>query len=137
MSIKIRPFGPDDVNFIMDFWLRTYYSKLTGYKPSSKVFFSCHQKQIEKLNSSGLINCQIACLPEDENVILGFAVFGGDYTLHYVGVKESFKRLGVCKHLLRSIYKDRSEVTVSHWTKDIQYIQKIYKVNYNPYKFYQ
>jgi hypothetical protein len=121
----------------MDFWLRSYYANMTGFKPNSRIFFPLHQRQIEKLYKDESIICQVACLPDDEDVILGFAVFGNDYTLHYVGVKETFKNLGVCKELLKSIFKDRAEITVSHWTKDIKHIQKLYKVNYNPYRFYQ
>lgn len=137
MSLKIRPMKESDTNFILDFWLRSHYKSMTGYKPSSKVFFQNHQKQIEKLHESQSIICQVACLPDDEDVILGFAVFGTDYTLHYVGVKETFKKLGIAKKLLKSFFKDRSEITVSHWGKDIKHIQKIYRVNYNPYRFYQ
>jgi len=137
VKINIRDFKPEDTNLVMDMWLRSYYANMTGYREDGKVFFSNHQKQIEKLNSEEKLVCQVACSSEDEDIIFGFAVFGTDYTLHYVAVKETFKRLGVASLLLKSFYKDRREVTVSHWTKDVNHIKKIYKVNYNRYRFFQ
>ena len=137
MNVKIRPFRPEDTNLVMDTWLRSFFANQSGYREDSKIFFSHHQKQIEKLNNEGKIICQVACLPDDEDIILGFAVFGLDYTLHYIAVKETFKRLGVAKMLLKSFFKDRSEITVSHWTKDVQHIKKVYKVIYNRYRFFQ
>jgi ribosomal protein S18 acetylase RimI-like enzyme len=118
-------------------WLRSYYSNMTGYKEKSSVFFSNHQKIIEKKYNDGEIVCLVACLNEDPDIILGFAVFGTDYTLHYIAVKSPYRKLGVAKALLKSFYKDRTEITVSHWTGDIKHIQKLYKVNYNRYKFFQ
>ena len=137
MNIKIRDFKQEDVSFVLDFWLKNYYKFGTGYKPSWTIFFKYHQAQIIKLNSEGKLICQIACLPDDEDVILGFAVYGVDYSLHYIGVKESFKRLGIAKTLLKKFFKDRSEITVSHWTKDLQKLESLYKLKYNPYRFYQ
>ena len=137
MNIKIRGFKPEDINFILDSWLKSYFKNQTGYKEDGKVFFSSHQKQIEKLFNDGRLVVQVACLPDDDDIILGFAVFGTDYSLHYISVKQSFQRLGIARMILRSFYKDRSEITVSHWTKDIQHIKRIYKVNYNRYRFFQ
>ena len=137
MIFKIRDFKEDDTNFVISTWLRSYYSNKTGYKESSKVYYPEHQKQIKKLWNDGKLVCLVAVSPEDEEVILGFAVFGMDYTLHYVCVKEIYKKLGVGKGLLKRFYKDRKEVTVSHWTKDCAILNKIYSLNYNPYKFFQ
>jgi len=135
--IPIREFKEADTNFVISTWLRSFYSNQTGYKEKSDVYFANHQKQIKKLWANGSLFCYVAHDPSDEDVILGFAVFGNDYTLHYVCVKEIYKKMGVCKALLNHFYKSRDEITVSHWTKDCAIINKVYKVNYNRYKFFQ
>jgi ribosomal protein S18 acetylase RimI-like enzyme len=120
----------------MDMWLRSYYSNMTGYKEKASVFFKNHEKIIKDKHQAGEIICSVATMVGDDDLIMGFAVFGNDYTLHYVAVKETYKRMGIAKQLLRSFYKDRSEITVSHWTKDMKHVQRIYKANYNRYRFF-
>lgn len=136
MKFNIREFRDEDTNFVISTWLRSFYSNQTGYKEPSKVFFHEHQKQIKKLWNDKKLFCYLAVSPEDEDIILGFAVFGIDYTLHYVCVKEVYKRLGVARALLNMFYKNRSEIITSHWTKDCAHLNKIYKLNYNRYRFY-
>jgi hypothetical protein len=135
--IPIREFKEADTNFVISTWLRSYYSNQTGYKEKAETFYACHQKQIKKLWNSKDLLCYVAHDPNDEDIIFGFAVFGTDYTLHYVCVKEIYKKMGVCKALLTKFYKARDEITVSHWTKDCAALKKLYKLNYNRYKFFQ
>lgn len=137
MQIKIRDAVAADRNYILNTWIKSYYSTQTGYKEDYKTFAVNHQRQIERLFNEGKLIVQVACPHDDDESILGFIAFGTDYTLHYLAVKETFKRLGVAKKLAKSCFKDRSEIVVSHWTKDIEHIKRIYKVNYNRYRFFQ
>lgn len=136
MQILIREFKPEDTNFILSSWIKSAYSNVTGYREKYSVFHKGMELIIRKKYENGSFMPYIACLDSDPDFILGFAVFGNDYTLHYVFTKEAFKRLGVCKALLSYMYKNKNEIVVSHWCKDIAFIKKNYKVEYNRFKLF-
>ena len=136
MKIKIREFKNEDANFILSTWIKSFYSNGTGYRERMSVFHKGMEALIKGKYEDKSIIPLVACLDEDEDAILGFAVFGTDYTLHYVCVKETYKKMGISKILLGHMFKNRKEITVSHWTKDIKYIQKNYDVTYNRFKFF-
>lgn len=136
MQILIREFKPEDTNFILSSWIRSSYSNATGYKEKFSVFHKGMESIIKKKYEDGSIIPYIACLDSDPDFILGFAIFGTDYTLHYVFTKEAFKRLGVCKTLLNHMYKNKKDIKVSHWCKDLNYIKKHYNVEYDRFKLF-
>jgi GNAT superfamily N-acetyltransferase len=136
MQILIREFKDEDTNFILSSWIKSAYSNVTGYREKYSVFHKGMESIIRKKYENGSIIPYIACLDSDPDFILGFAVFGNDYTLHYVFTKEAFKRLGVSKALLNHMYKNKTEIVVSHWCKDIAHIKKSYKVEYNRFKLF-
>lgn len=55
---------------------------------------------------------KIACLNEDPDVILGYSVMEGDHTLHFVFIKEIWRKMGIAKQLV-----PKSVVTTTHLTK--------------------
>lgn len=136
MKIKIREFKEADTNFILSTWIRSYYSNGTGYRERMGVFHKGMETLIKGKYENRSIIPLVACLDEDEDAILGFAVFGTDYTLHYVCTKETYKRMGICKMLLSHMYKSRKDIVASHWTLDIKFIRKMYNVEYNRFKFF-
>ena len=136
MKIIIREFKPEDTNFILSAWIKSSYANITGYREKYSAYHKGLESIIKRKYEDGSIIPVVACLDSDPDFILGFAVFGTDYTLHYCFTKEAFKKLGVCKGLLAYIYKNKKEITVSHWCKDIIYIKKLYKVDYNRFKLF-
>ena len=136
MQILIREFKDEDTNFILSSWIKSAYSNITGYREKYSVFHKGMESIIRKKYEDGSFIPYVACLDSDPDFILGFAVFGNDYTLHYVFTKEAFKRLGVSKALLSYMYKNKTEIVVSHWCKDMAYIKKSYKVEYNRFKLF-
>ena len=136
MKIVIRDFKESDTNFLLSAWIKSSYSNVTGYKERYGVFHKGMEAIIKKKYQAKELIPYVACLDSDEDLILGFAVFGTDYTLHYVFVKEAFKKLGICNQLLSFMYKNKKEIIVSHWCKDIAHIKKNYKVEYNRFKLY-
>ena len=95
MKIKIRQFKEEDTNFILSSWIKSSYSNITGYREKYGNYHKGLETIIKRKYANGEIVPYIACLDDDVDFILGFAVFGTDYTLHYVFVKEAFKRLGI------------------------------------------
>ena len=135
--IKLRQAQETDFNFILSTWIKSSYSQLTGYRERQAVYHKGLDKFIKKKYDEGELLAFVACLEEDPELILGFAVFGTDYSLHFVAVKEAFKRQGISKALLNYMYKGRKDITVSFWTKDIAYIKKNYNVTYDRFKFFK
>jgi ribosomal protein S18 acetylase RimI-like enzyme len=137
MKLSLREATENDFNFILSTWIKSSYSQLTGYRERQSVYHKGLDAFIKKKYDEGELLAFIACPEEDPDIILGFAVFGTDYSLHYVAVKEAFKRNGICKALLNHMYKGRKEIKVSFWTKDIAYIKKHYNVTYDRFKFFK
>lgn len=137
MKLKIREAQESDFNFILSTWIKSSYSGLTGYRERQSVYHKGMDLFIKKQYDEGNIMAFVACPEGDEDLILGFAVFGTDYSLHYTAVKEAFKRQGICKSLLNHMYKGKKEIKVSFWTKDIAYIKRMYNVTYDRFKFFK
>ena len=111
--VKLRPYNEEtDKSFIFATWLRAYYhgngwrkgSQRSSDAPIDLIgtipkhdFMITYQKVIEALLKKSQIN--IACLKEDDDVILGYSVSQGDI-LHWVFVKDLWRKIGVSKMLI-------------------------------------
>lgn len=136
MKILIREFKPEDVNFIISCWVKSSYKSSTGYKERLGVYHRGIDSLIKKKYDRKELLAYVACMEDDPDLLLGFVVIGMDMSLHYVYVKEAFKRQGIGTKLLDHVFKSRKEIKASFWTKDIKYIQKIYKVEYDRFRFF-
>lgn len=137
MKVQIRPFKAEDIPFIVSCWVKSSYKTGTGYMERPNIYHKGLDELIKKRYEEGSILAYVACLEEDADLILGFAVFGTDYTLHFIYVKEAFKRQGISKALLSFFYKSRKDIKVSFWTKDIKHIQKNYSLTYDRFRFFK
>jgi GNAT superfamily N-acetyltransferase len=136
LKIKIREIQANDVNFVLSTWIKSSYSNLTGYREKQSVYHKGLEALIKKKYNEGKLIALVACLEEDESILLGFATFNIDYSLNYIYVKEAFKRVGIAKQILKFMYKNRKEIVVTFWTKDISIIKKMYSVTYDRFKFF-
>ena len=136
MNIIIRQSKEDDLNFILASWIKSSYSSITGYRER----FGVYHKGMESIIRNKIKNNQflvyVACLDDDPDFIIGYGVFGIDYTLHFVFTKQAFKKMGVCKKIMQNFYKSKKEILTSFWCSDINYIKKMYQVEYNRFKFF-
>ena len=132
MNIKIRDAHPEDINFIYATWLRSYRRDSdVGRQARNLVYYKEYNKVIDHLLTSSTI--KVACLDDDEVVILGYAVFDRD-NIHYVFVKEAFRRLGIAKRLIESslILPE----TCTHSTYIAEVIIEKFKLTYNPFSLF-
>lgn len=136
MKIQIREFKESDTNFVISCWVKSSYNNGTGYKERLGAYHKGLEDFIKKKYNAEELLCYVACMEDDQDLLLGFAVFGTDYSLHFVYVKEAFKKQGICKQLLNHFYKTKKDIKVSFWTKDIKYIQKLYNVTYDRFRFF-
>jgi hypothetical protein len=134
--IQIRPYRADDYNFIVSSWSKSAYEYSSGKMEKFSIYHDGIKDLFDRKMKDEEIQCYIAYTNNDEDFILGYAVFGTDYTLHYCFTKTAFRNVGICKALLNHFYKSKKVITVSHYTKFINYIKKNYEVEYNRFKFY-
>lgn len=127
MEIKIRTVRESDLAFIYATFLRGLYYGNSWYGTiNKKDFFDNYPAVLDKIIRKSLIN--IACLTEDEDVILGYSI-AEPGILHWVGVKEAWRMQGIAKKLLA----DFDIKAVTHTTKAGDAIRKKKNWIYNPF----
>lgn len=73
---------------------------------------------------------RVACLPDDEDVILGYALFGIPEVLHWIFVKQAWRRFGIAV----SLVDERQISTVSHMSQaGYKLMKKIPGAKFEPF----
>lgn len=99
-ATKVRALRPEDLQFIYSTWLRGLYYGNSYYKRIKKdVYFSKYKLVLRTLLEQRPLAVKVMCLNTDEDTILGYSVSEGD-TLHWVYVKEAWRKMGVGKRLV-------------------------------------
>ena len=100
---KIRLMVPSDKNFIYRSWLQSYKhdSPMTVFI-GRDFFFKIQQKIVDTIFSRDDTKTIIACDENDEEIIFGFLVYQPKI-IHYVYVKEPFRKLGIATTLLKEL----------------------------------
>lgn len=122
-SRKIRDLKAADLPFIYSTWLRSlYYGNPFFGMIEKDVFFGKYKLVLYSLVSDS--NVQVCCDAQDEDTILGYSVHTPE-RLHWVYVKEPWRRLGIAKTLVPSTINSCShftqvskKLTPSYWTFD-------------------
>jgi GNAT superfamily N-acetyltransferase len=98
----IRDAKIGDKAFILATFLRGLYYGDSWFSQVPKDIFMANYKLVaEKLVTSPRSIVKIACLKEDPDIIIGYSILSGDYSsVHWVYVKEKFRKRGVAKSLL-------------------------------------
>ena len=115
-QIKLRPATPADTSFILNSWLRSYWeaSPFVRGVPKETFFHEHHALATQLLQTSRTLVAYPAAGPED--LIVGWAC--GETTrehtllLHYVYVKEAFRRWGGAQTLVHGLTFDFNSQTV-------------------------
>jgi len=130
-DIKIRPMTPDDMAFIVDSWVKSLDARAIWSRiiPES-TFISYHRRAIFKVLERARVS--VAVLPDEPTIILGWCCFDPPGILHYVLVKNEFRRRGIATALIAGL-------TVREYTGQPRSDQIIPKrlfphAQYNPYR---
>lgn len=127
--VGIREGVEADRNFILATWLRglRYGNEWFELIPKD-VYFEFYQKVIETILSRPETSVKVACLKDDGDVILGYAVYSGN-RLDWTFVKKEWRSIGIAKSLI-----PKEITTVSHITalgKSI--LRKHPELHFNPF----
>lgn len=137
-QVRLRPATESDVNFIFKSWLRCYRHSFNTRGCENPVFFAQHHKLIEGLCKKASI--VIACNHDDISQIYGFIcseMVDNLPVIHFVYVKEMFRRMGVAALLAENAgFKREAPVFYTHRTYSSEGLEKKFAMVYNPYLSY-
>ena len=81
-------------------------------------------------------NVLVACDKEDETHIYAWACFGTKSyptCLNFVFVKREYRRIGLAKLLVSCFLDTDKPIECTHWSKDMQYVQRRGGIYYCPW----
>lgn len=97
----IRDYLESDKAFIKATFLRGLYYSDSWFSVIPKdIFMKNYSLFIDKLLEKYAGSTKLACLIEDPDVILGYAILGTDNTAHWAFVKKAWRRQGIARSLL-------------------------------------
>lgn len=121
---------PSDESFVYKSWLDgLYFGNKEFNKMGHDEFHEDYRRVIKHILAKEDCVVIIACLKEDNDVIIGFSVTRPTI-IDWVFVRNAWRRLGIGKDLVSHIKPE----TVTHTTIKGNTIRIKYKLNYHPFK---
>lgn len=129
--ILIRAATLSDKNFIYATWLQGLYHGNDWFKEIPQdLYFENYQKVIDRILNRDSVFLTVACLKEDQDVVLGYAVLDRKQNkniLHWVYVKEAWRKIGLAKDLVPLKIDE-----VTHLTKMGRAVKSAH-IQFNPF----
>jgi len=121
LKVEIRPANSFDDSIIMSSWLKGAYHLCPAFKDMPRsLFFGMHHPVCQMLLLTGDAICAVDV--EDPTHVLGYLVYKNyrDFSvIHWVYIKQQFRRFGIAEELLR--YAELNNIIfTSHETTDSQ-----------------
>lgn len=135
VAISFRPFEITDRSFILRSWIRCHRRNHSGISDEDYFYGQTHLIYALSGNSKIVIACD-AAKPE---FILGFAcgrmaTNGRDIIMHYVYVKEAYRKNGVARDLVSHIgYRGLGRIIATAWSRTILNMSQNKPIEYNPF----
>jgi hypothetical protein len=101
--IKVRDYRKEtDEDFLYStFLFGVYYGNSWFHKIPKHIFMSNYRVFLNKLLDSPNTQVKMACLKEDENILVGYSIESEQQnSLHWIYVKKEWRKLGISKKLL-------------------------------------
>src|SRR6185312_5662341 len=112
----IRDAEPTDLGFIHSTWLKgLYYGNDWFREIDQEIYCERYHQVVEHIIFGGKSTIKVACLREDPEVILSYAVFEKKepgHILHWAFTKPIWRKMGIVKSIL-----PQDIVSVTHLTK--------------------
>lgn len=110
---SFRPYLIDDIPFIQSSWGNSYYEGVNGHKLILAEEFHAHHRPIrDRILNKPNIAIIVCASKEDPSLIIGYSIVekppqSRGLILHYLYVKQAFKKEKIASHLLEMSCKDR------------------------------
>ena len=126
--IDVRPGVNADRAFIISTWLKGLRFGNAWYGLiESATYYQVYHLVIETLLDKPETKIDVACLKDDPEVILGFAVHDKQ-RLHWVHVKRAWRKIGIAKRVV-----PKNTKTVSHLTEVGRVLMLKHDLKFNPF----
>lgn len=127
----IRLAKEEDVNFILATWLRgLYYGESWFSSIPKNIFMHNYKKIAQSTLVSPKVEIKVACLKEDPDIILGYAILSKNTeAIVWVFVKTAFRRQGIGKSLVPKSPKYVTHLTALGKTL----LTKLPETQFNPF----
>lgn len=129
-EVTLRLGKPEDLEFILATWLRTYrHHSQFAKKISNKVFYENHQNIIQRIIERGA-QIRVVHPIGEPDTILGYSCVENNNSspvVHFVYVKKAFREFGLAKTLVWE-----TEGYFSHLTSNLE-LARHPGLIYNPY----
>jgi predicted GNAT family acetyltransferase len=140
-----RAYEPNDIPFIHSSWENSYYQGLPYIEHLSRAVFRLHHRPVrERILNQPNVTIIVCTSKEDPNLILGWIAVEtiptrnneSSIIIHYVYVKEVFKKEGIATHLLNLVTKDSDLILCSHLTERARKIMKEKPSKYKKFVYF-
>jgi hypothetical protein len=111
---------PEDISFIYSTWLRSYRTGSgLGLASGKHAYFLTYNQVIDHILDKDRTIIMVAAKPDEPDVIWGYMI-AEPRVLHYVFVKQGFRRFGIAKALYQNHFGERPVVThMTHLGREI------------------
>lgn len=131
--VLIRDAELNDRNFVLSTWIKNQQYSSPVFRGIPKdIFTRNYSKWVDSVFSLAGIQLKVACLADEPDVILGYAVFT-DWCVYYCYVKPAWRRKGIAKQLIPC----DTITTVACYTPKGDTIRQKYGWVYNPWKGFE
>lgn len=139
LPVLFRDLAEEDVPFVYNSWLKSFRNGTMCRNVDNSIYFFNHHKIIgQLLERSKVIVC---CNSLDPKIIYGYLVFediDGQFVLHYIYVKNIYRKLGLARKLLEQSKHDFSVLgCYTHQTQVGVVKEEKYNLLYHPYLILQ
>jgi len=135
VPILYRPLAEEDRSFIYSSWLKSYRNGTGCRNVDNSIYFFNHHKVVESLLQRA--KTIVCCNSDDPKVIYGYVVYEeveGSFVLHYVYVKNIYRKLGLAKKMLAETKHDFNVLgCYTHQTGVGIAKEEKYNLLYHPY----
>ena len=135
LPIVFRPIAYEDKAFIFNSWLKSFRNGFMVKNVDNTIYFLNHHKIVDSCTTKG--TTIICCDAQDSRIIYGYICFEhieGQFVLHYIYIKEVYRKLGLGKMLLEKTGHDFNILgCYTHQTPVALKHEANYNLVYHPY----
>ena len=102
VNVQIRQARESDLALVYKTWIDTYAESNFARKVRRALYPVRQRNLINQILARPTTHVLVACVPDDEETLLGWAVLETPNVIHYAFMKKDFRRFGIAEDLCRA-----------------------------------
>lgn len=136
-QLIIRGLSDDDIPFIVDSWINSYFGESDFTKTiRQSIFYKYHRPAVKRILKRGTVSVQVAVAADDPDVIFGYLVsesLPDVNVFHYIYVKRAFSGYGIAAKMINECPNGLTGAHATHQTQRAHKIFNQLNLIFNPY----